>query len=69
MGMFSEITTEAVIQVFIKEIEKELEHNKGKSEVCEAIKKIGRFALNQFEWSTPDWASHYEQLFEGSTKT
>ena len=68
MGMFSEITTEATIQVFVKEIKKELEENKNKPEICEVLKKIGRFALTQFEWSTPDWASHYEQLFESSTK-
>lgn len=67
MGMFSEIATEGTIQVFVKEIEKELEENKDKPEACEVLKKIGRFALSQFEWSFPDWARHYEQLFKSST--
>jgi len=66
MNMFSEITTEATIKAFVKKIEKELKQNKDKPEVCEALKKIGRFALTQFEWSTPDWARRYEQLFKDS---
>lgn len=66
MGMFSEIATETTIQAIVKEIEKELEQNKDKPEICEALKKIGRFALTQFEWSTPDWARRYEHLFENS---
>ena len=68
--MFYEIATEGTIQVLVKEIEKELAENKEKPEACEALKKIGRFALTQFESSTPSWARHYEELFkETSTKT
>lgn len=63
MGMFSEIATEGAIQVFVGEIKNELEANRGKPEVVTALKKLGRFALTQFEWSTPDWADEYTQLF------
>lgn len=66
MGMFSEIATEATIQIIVGEIEKELRENSNKPEVCEALKKLGRFALTQFEWSMPDWAHKYEQLFKVS---
>ena len=63
MGMFSEIATETTIKTLVVEIKKELEENRDKPLVCAALKKLGRFALTQFEWSTPDWAKEYQQLF------
>jgi hypothetical protein len=67
MGMFSEIATEGTIQTMVREIKKELEENKGNPEVCAALKKIGRFALTQFEWVAPDWAHEYQRLFENDS--
>jgi len=67
MGMFSEIATEGTIGVFVTEIGKELEANKNHPEVCVALKKLGRFALTQFEWSLPDWARKYSELFKEET--
>jgi hypothetical protein len=64
MGMFSEIATEGTIQAIVAEIKNGLEENGGKPEVCVALKKLGRFALTQFEWSTPSWASEYAELFK-----
>ena len=61
--MFSEIALERLIKVFVKEIKRDLEANENKPEVCSALRKIGRFALTQFEWSTPNWANEYEMLF------
>jgi hypothetical protein len=63
MSMFSEITTERNIKAFVSEIEKALNENKGKSDTCAALKKLGRFALSQFEWNSPKWAKKYERLF------
>jgi hypothetical protein len=63
MSMFSEITTDANVFAFVKEIEKELKANEDNPEVCKALKKIGRFALTQFDWSFPEWAREYETLF------
>ncbi len=64
MGMFSEIATEGTIRIIVVQIKKELEISKGNHSACAALKKIGRFALTQFEWSAPDWAKEYDQLFK-----
>ena len=63
MGMFSEIATEATIQAIVAEIKKELTENQDKPDAVAALKKLGRFALTQFEWSPPDWAREYQELF------
>jgi len=63
MGMFSEIATEDLIQVLVVEIKKELGENKDKPDALASLKKLGRFALQQFEWSTPNWTKEYEELF------
>lgn len=67
MTMFSEIATEGTIRAFVEEIERELRKNAGNPEACKVLKKIGGFALTQFEWSTPDWAMRYRELFEVSS--
>lgn len=64
MGMFSEMATESTIRGIVIEIAKELKENKGKRKVCAAIKKIGRFALTQFDYGHPDWAKEYDELFK-----
>jgi hypothetical protein len=63
MSMISDIATEGTIQTIIAEIKKELEANKDNSGARAVLRKIGRFALTQFDWSTPDWAREYQELF------
>ena len=64
MSIISEIATESTIKVIVAEIKKELKEKKDKTDVCVALKKLGRFALTLFEWSTPDWAKEYQKLFD-----
>lgn len=64
MGMMSEIATEGTIQVIVAEIKKEITKNKGKPDAVTALKKLGRFALTQFEWNTPEWAREYSRFFQ-----
>ena len=68
MSIISEIAAESTIGVIVQEIKKELEKNKDKPDVCTALKKIGRFALTKFDWSTPDWTKEYDNLFEASAE-
>jgi len=67
MGMFSEITTEGSVGTFLRQIKHELEANKEKAEVCAVLRKLGRFGLSQFEWTAPEWAKGYEELFKEKT--
>jgi hypothetical protein len=64
MGMFSEIVTETTVHAFIRQITKQLEEHKSDEQATKALRELGRFALTQFEWSTPDWALPYKKLFE-----
>jgi hypothetical protein len=63
MSMQSEIAIENTVQSIVAEIKKELSVNTD-PEACKALKKVGIFALKQFEWSTPEWAGEYEELFK-----
>ena len=63
MGMFGEIATEGTIEVIVKEIKADLERSKNKPAECRALRRIGRFALQQFDSVFPDWAREYSQLF------
>ncbi|TSC83267.1 MAG: hypothetical protein G01um101419_97 [Parcubacteria group bacterium Gr01-1014_19] len=64
MGIYSEISTEIAIQGFVREIEKELKENYKNPKVRIVLKKLGRFALTQFDYSAPDWAKKYKRLFK-----
>lgn len=64
MGMISEIAIESTVRGFVAEIKKELEANRDKPDVCVVLKRLGRHALTQFEWSAPEWAPEYTHLFE-----
>lgn len=66
MGMFSEIATAGTVKAIVQEIKKNLEENRNNLAVCIALKRLGRFALMQFEWDTPTWAQEYEELFNDS---
>jgi len=62
--MFSEIATEVTIRTIAAAIVTELESNSTNAEVCVVLKKLGRFALTQFEWDEPDWAKEYHEKFK-----
>jgi len=63
MSMASEIAIEITIKIIVVEIRKDLSVNTN-IEACKALKKLGRFALEQFDWSTPEWAGEYKELFK-----
>lgn len=63
MSMASEIAIENTIQSIVVKIKKDLSVNTN-FEACKALKKLGRFVLKQFDWSTPEWAGEYEDLFK-----
>jgi hypothetical protein len=63
MSMFSEIATEGNVQRLVRQIEDELKTAKGPETVA-ALKRLGRWALKQFEWDTPAWAAKYEEIFK-----
>ena len=63
MGMFSEIATESTVKAVVAEIEREMLQESNAPESIAVLKKVGRFALTQFEWGAPDWAGKYRELF------
>lgn len=63
MGMASEIATEVTIKAIVKEIEAAMGDPNNSHEVQQAYRKIGRFALTQFDYTWPDWATKYERQF------
>lgn len=63
MGMFSELTTETNVRLFVDEIKRLLKERGQNPEVASALKELGRFALTQFEWDSPTWVAEYETLF------
>lgn len=67
MGMFSEIAIEGVVKQMVSEIKKELLVTKKPCEI-KVLKKMGRFTLTLFDYSTPDWAKEYQILFSEKGK-
>lgn len=65
MGMFSEIATELTIRTIVQKIATELQALALDSTAREPLQRVGLFALAQFEWSTPEWATEYFTLFNG----
>jgi hypothetical protein len=63
MSMAGDIAIEYTIHAFVKEIERTLK-KATEPAAREALKKIGRYALTLFDWSTPTWAMEYEELFK-----
>lgn len=62
--MFSEVTSEGNVRDFVIEIRTKLEKYADKPDAVTALKELGRFALTQFEFSTPTWAAEFEELFK-----
>ncbi len=69
MSIASESATEGTIGIFVRQIEKEIKNNKENPEVLKILKKLGRFALTQFDWSTPEWTVEYDRLFAEDSDT
>ena len=63
MGMFSEITTEGNIREFVVRISDELAKTDC-PETAAALRRLGRWALTQFEWSAPAWAEEFDGIFK-----
>ena len=63
--MFSEITTEVVIETFVTEMKSKLKGCKDPHAV-KAYKHMGNFALKQLE-TTPAWEEGFKKLFEDVT--
>lgn len=64
MSMFSEITTQAIVKAFVEEIEKQLEKYRDCEKTTRVLREMGRFALSQLDWETPEWEARYQKLFE-----
>lgn len=67
MGIFSDVATESTIHTIVFEIETLLPEYADDPRTQEALKRIGRYALNQFDWSIPEWAARYWELFKAQT--
>lgn len=63
MGMFSEIGTEVDIGRFVGQIKAELAQTSNQ-EIAIVLKRLGRWALTQFDWDAPAWAKEYDELFK-----
>lgn len=64
MTIVSDIATQSVIQGFVNEILEEMSKNAGNKEVHAVLKRLGRYALSQFEWDTPKWAQAFKEAFK-----
>ncbi len=64
MSIVSEFATEHTIEKVVVQIKKELEESRDKPEACSALKKLGRFSLTLFEYSTPQWVKEYSLIFK-----
>jgi len=63
MGLLSAIGRNNAIEAVVIEIKKVLGENKDKPDVCAALKRIGRSALDQLEGSL-DGEQEYRILFK-----
>lgn len=64
MSILSEIVAEGNVQSIVAKLKEKLEENKDNPEVTRVLREIGRWSLTQFEWTSPDWAADYEELFK-----
>ena len=67
MSMFSELAVESEVRDYCREIENLLQEgldNGMSPDAIQVLKKVGRFALTRFEWTTPEWAGKYRTMFE-----
>ena len=63
MGMFADIATEATVEEIVKEIDRLIIKHKDSPEAMKALKEAGRFALTQFDYTTPAWAATFSAKF------
>jgi len=64
MSMAGEIATAGTVEEIVREIKRELAEGAWDAGARSALKKIGRFALTCFDYTTPGWAGEYAELFK-----
>ena len=63
MSMIGDIAIEATVEDFVKEIDRLIINYKHSPEAMKALKEAGRFALTQFDYTTPAWAYAFAAKF------
>jgi hypothetical protein len=63
MSMIGDIATEATVEEFVKEIDRLIIKHRDSPEAMKALKEAGRFALTQFDYTTPAWAHTFAAKF------
>lgn len=63
MGIASKATRETVVFGIATQIVAEMTAQSMDPKVVASLKKIGRFALDQLEMSTPAWAATFAKAF------
>jgi hypothetical protein len=64
MSMQGDIATEHTVRQMCVHIEAELILSQQKPDAIVALKRVGRHALTLFDYSTPDWAAGYSEIFK-----
>ena len=62
MSMQGDIATEMTVEEVVKEIDRLINY-KHSPEAMKALKEAGRFALTQFDYTTPAWAYTFAAKF------
>ncbi len=65
MSLLGDISKEGVIESVVKAVKKELEVTR-EPNALESLKRIGRTAMNELEFTSPEWAGEYHELFKES---
>jgi len=61
VSIFADIATEHTVSNICKAIAKEL--NGADEQSSRHLKAVGRVALDQFDFTFPEWAKEYKKLF------
>lgn len=63
MSMFGDIATEHTVHEIVKEIKAEMAIHASDIWMCRSLKRIGRVALSQLEYTRDTWDEEYRSLF------
>ncbi len=63
MSIQGDIATEVTVKEVVKEIDRLIIKYKHSPEAMKALKEAGRFALTQFDYTTPAWAHTFAAKF------
>jgi len=64
MSMFGDIATEHTVKTIVQEIKNEMAVHASDVRLCRSLKKIGRAALAQLEYTGDNWDDEYRMLFK-----